>query len=226
MINGKQLFKNDSMQLIYGSRPDMAGFLEAIKMMKKGSRATVIIPSRMAFGEKGYKEVPPYSTIIYNIEILDVISQVDVEKKKEKKEKEDQIKKENRKNGESGLLKQYIKDNKITVQPTPSGLYYIEKVKGTGPQIRAGSKVSVQYTGTLLNGKKFDSTRDRGGKPFDFVVGKGNVIKGWEEGFLHMRKGGRATLICPSSIAYGELNMGSIPPYSTLVFDVEVVDVN
>jgi FKBP-type peptidyl-prolyl cis-trans isomerase len=225
MIDGKQVFGQDSMKFIFGKRPDMSGFLEGIRMMKKGGQARLILPSPLAFGERGYREIPPYTTIIYDVKVLDVKSKADYEKAQaaEKKKKED--KKANAKKEESGLLQKYLKDNKITTKPTASGLYYIEKVKGTGPQIHAGNKVSVQYTGTLLNGKKFDSSRDRGGKPFDVEVGKGNVIKGWDEGLLHMCKGGRATLICPSSIAYGEQEMGSIPAYSTLVFDIEVVDV-
>jgi FKBP-type peptidyl-prolyl cis-trans isomerase len=224
MIDGKQVFGQDSMKFIFGKRPDMSGFIEGIRMMKKGGQARLILPSNLAFGERGYREIPPYTTIIYDVKVLDVKSKADYEKAQaaEKKKKED--KKAKAKKEESSLLQKYLKDNKIAAKPTASGLYYIEKVKGTGPQIHAGSKVSVQYTGTLLNGKKFDSSRDRG-KPFDVEVGKGNVIKGWDEGLLHMSKGGRATLICPSSIAYGEQEMGSIPAYSTLVFDIEVVDV-
>jgi FKBP-type peptidyl-prolyl cis-trans isomerase len=225
MINGKQVFGQDSMKFVYGKRPDMSGFLEGIKMMKKGGQARLILPSQLAFGERGYREIPPYTSIIYDVKVVDVKTKAEYEKAQAAEKKKQDDKKSKAKKEESSLLQKYLKDNKITAKPTASGLYYIEKVKGTGPQIHAGSKVSVQYTGTLLNGKKFDSSRDRGGKPFDLEVGKGNVIKGWDEGLLHMSKGGRATMICPSSIAYGEQEMGNIPPYSTLVFDVEVVDV-
>jgi FKBP-type peptidyl-prolyl cis-trans isomerase len=225
MINGKQVFGQDSMKFVYGKRPDMSGFLEGIRMMKKGGQARLILPSQLAFGERGYREIPPYTSIIYDVKVVDVKTKAEYEKAQAAEKKKQDDKKSKAKKEESSLLQKYLKDNKITAKPTASGLYYIEKVKGTGPQIHAGSKVSVQYTGTLLNGKKFDSSRDRGGKPFDLEVGKGNVIKGWDEGLLHMSKGGRATMICPSSIAYGEQEMGNIPPYSTLVFDVEVVDV-
>ncbi len=121
-------------------------------------------------------------------------------------------------------LQKYLKDNNITVKPTASGLYYIEKAKGTGPQAVAGKKVSVHYTGTLLNGKKFDSSRDRN-EPFEFTLGKGEVIKGWDEGIALMNQGGKAILIVPSGIAYGDRSMGDITPYSTLVFDVELIEV-
>ncbi len=232
MLDGKQVYSQDSLKFVYGKRQDMSGFLEGIRMMKKGSQGRLILPSQLAFGERGYREIPPYTSIIYDVKVLDVKSKAEfdkiqtAEKKKQEaeKKKKDQMKAA-AKIAEPGLLQKYLRDNKITTKPTASGLYYIEKVKGTGPQVHAGSKVSVQYTGTLLNGKKFDSSRDHGGKPFDVEVGKGNVIKGWDEGLLHMSKGGRALLICPSSIAYGEQEMGSIPAYSTLVFDIEVVDV-
>ena len=123
------------------------------------------------------------------------------------------------------LRQKYLQDNKITVKPTASGLYYIEKAKGTGAQAAAGKKVKVHYTGTLLNGKKFDSSRDKN-EPYEFTLGKQQVIQGWDEGIAMMKKGGKATFIVPSSLGYGERGMGEdIPPYSTLVFDVELVDV-
>lgn len=225
LLDGKQVFGQDSMKFVYGKRPDMSGFLEGIKLMKKGGKARLILPSQLAFGERGYKEIPPYTTIIYDVQVLDVKSKAEYEKQEAAEKKKLELKKANAKKSETSLIQKYLKDNKITAKPTASGLYYIEKVKGTGPQVKTGSKVSVQYTGTLLNGKKFDSSRDRGGKPFDLEVGKGAVIKGWDEGLPMMCKGGKAILICPSSIAYSEQEMGSIPVYSTLVFDIEVVDV-
>jgi len=225
LLDGKKVFGQDSMKFIYGKRPDMTGFLEGIKMMKKGGKARLILPSQLAFGENGYREIAPYTTIIYDVQVLDVKSKADYEKQEAAEKKKAEMKKTAAKNAEKGLLQKYLKDNKISAKPTTSGLYFIEKVKGTGPQVQKGSKIQVQYTGTLLNGKKFDSSRDHGGKALDVEVGKGNVIKGWEEGLLHMSKGGKAILICPSTIAYGEQEMGGIPPYSTLVFDIEVVEV-
>ncbi len=118
----------------------------------------------------------------------------------------------------------YLKDHKIHVKPTKDGLYFIPKKPGHGPHPKAGEQVSVQYTGYLLNGKKFDSSIDRG-KPFEFTLGKHQVIEGWDEGIAMLRKGGTATLIIPSSLAYGPRNMGPIPPFSTLVFDVQLVNI-
>lgn len=134
------------------------------------------------------------------------------------------MKKANAKNEEASKRDAYLKAKGITVKPTASGLYYIEKVKGTGARALPGKKVKVHYTGTLLDGTKFDSSRDRN-QPFEFTLGQGQVIKGWDEGIALMNVGGKATLIIPSSIGYGERDMGQIPPYSTLVFDVELLEV-
>ena len=230
LIDGKQIFSTydrpEPISFQYGKRFDTPGLEQAIGMMKKGAKGTVVVPSKMAFGEQGRGTiVPPYSTIIYNVEILDVLSKADYEKEQATKKKDDQMKTEKAKKEESSLLQKYLKDNKITVKPTTSGLYYIEKIKGTGPRAMAGKKVRVNYTGTLLSGKVFDSSKDKKPPYFEFTLGAGQVIKGWDEGIAMMNKGGKAIFVIPSSIAYGERSMGDIPPYSSLVFDVELLDV-
>ena len=106
---------------------------------------------------------------------------------------------------------------------TTSGLYYIETIEGAGVQANAGDIVHVHYEGRYLNGGIFDSSWARG-KPIDFTLGVGAVIAGWDEGIALMKEGGRARLVIPSELAYGTGN-GNIPPYTTLVFDVELVDV-
>ncbi len=108
---------------------------------------------------------------------------------------------------------------------TESGLKYIDIKVGDGPMPETGQTCVMHYTGWLTNGKKFDSSRDRG-KPFPFPIGQGRVIKGWDEGVASMKVGGRRLLIIPSQLGYGDRGYPPvIPPKSTLVFDVELLEV-
>ncbi len=111
-------------------------------------------------------------------------------------------------------------DNATT---TASGLKYVDVVEGTGASPTTGKSVSVHYTGTLTNGTKFDTSRDNG-QPSTFRIGTGAVIKGWDEGLMSMKVGGKRKLFIPPNLAYGEKGRSPIPPNSTLLFDVELVD--
>lgn len=115
-------------------------------------------------------------------------------------------------------------DNAIVT--LPSGLQYEDLQVGDGPSPQAGDRVTVHYTGTLTDGQQFDSSRDRG-RPFQFKIGVGQVIKGWDEGVASMKVGGRRKLIIPADLGYGERGAGGvIPPNATLLFDVELLGVN
>jgi FKBP-type peptidyl-prolyl cis-trans isomerase len=111
---------------------------------------------------------------------------------------------------------------------TKSGLKYVDEKEGTGAEAKAGDKVSVHYTGTLASGKKFDSSRDRN-EPFEFKLGAGAVIKGWDEGVAGMKVGGKRKLIIPPDLAYGKRGAPdgrggyAIPPDSELTFEVELL---
>ena len=108
---------------------------------------------------------------------------------------------------------------------TKSGLKYIDETEGAGAAAKAGDQVSVHYTGKLKDGKKFDSSLDRG-QPFDFPLGAGKVIKGWDEGVAGMKVGGKRQLKIPGKLAYGAAGYpGLIPPDATLIFDVALVAV-
>jgi len=105
------------------------------------------------------------------------------------------------------------------------GLKYVDVVVGKGPKPKKGQTVRVHYVGRLLDGTKFDSSRDRG-QPFEFALGTGSVIAGWDEGVATMRVGGRRTLTIPPSLGYGAAGAGAvIPPNATLVFDIELLGI-
>jgi peptidylprolyl isomerase len=108
---------------------------------------------------------------------------------------------------------------------TPSGLTYLITKKGTGPQLKAGDTVVLNYTGTLTDGTKFDSSYDRN-EPLEFKLGAGRVIKGYDEGLSKLHVGDHAILVIPGKLAYGPRGIPNvIPPNATLIFIIEVVDV-
>lgn len=112
-----------------------------------------------------------------------------------------------------------------TFQASSSGLRIKDEVVGTGQEAKTGDTVSVQYVGTLADGTKFDSSYDRN-QPFETQIGVGQVIKGWDEGIVGMKVGGKRILIIPPDLGYGEQGAGqSIPPNSTLIFQVELLGV-
>jgi peptidylprolyl isomerase len=104
------------------------------------------------------------------------------------------------------------------------GLQIQDEVVGTGKEAKSGDTVTVNYLGTLQNGTKFDSSYDRK-QPFTTQIGVGQVIKGWDEGIVGMKVGGKRKLIIPPSLGYGSQDLGSIPPNSKLIFEVELLDV-
>ena len=137
---------------------------------------------------------------------------------------------EDLKNQEFADRDTFLVQNNITTSPTASGLYFIQKEEeiGTGVQAKAGDVVKVNYQGQSLGGVVFDSSWDPAfghETPYEFTLGTGSVIKGWDEAIALMKEGGTAKLIIPSDLAYGATGNSSIPPYSTLVFYVELVDV-
>jgi FKBP-type peptidyl-prolyl cis-trans isomerase len=116
----------------------------------------------------------------------------------------------------------------ITATPKPQGATEMkieDTVVGTGDAVKNGDTVSVHYTGTLVDGKKFDSSLDRN-EPFSFVVGGGQVIQGWEEGLVGMQVGGKRKLTIPAEKGYGARGAGTIPPNATLIFEIELLKIN
>lgn len=200
----------------------VGGMEEGFAMLGEGDSATFVIPAD-SFFEKTSLEPVPASIRKGSMLRFDVrVAKIQTRDQYEQNLKSDN---ERRKKSEETDFKKYITDNAITIAPTRTGLYFISKKEGNGKKAAPGSKVSVHYTGTFLDGKKFDSSHERG-EPLEFPLGAGRVIPGWEEGISMMREGGRATLIIPSHLAYGDRGYGSlIPAYTPLVFDVELISV-
>jgi FKBP-type peptidyl-prolyl cis-trans isomerase FkpA len=124
---------------------------------------------------------------------------------------------------EEGIIDNYLKENNINTEPEESGLIIIVEQEGSGPRPEPGQTVKVHYTGKLLDGTVFDTSVER--EPIEFNLGRGQVIRGWDEGLSKINVGSKATFIIPSYLAYGDQERGMhIKPFSTLVFEVELID--
>lgn len=173
------------------------GWDEGLVYLHVGDKARLFIPYSLGFGETAYGNIPAKSNLIFDMEIL---------------------------KGENMVTAvPFDVKGKDTIT-TASGLKYIIVKEGTGVQAASGKTVKVHYTGYYTSGKVFDSSIERG-EPIEFVLGTGNVIKGWDEGIALLKVGEKARFIIPYTLGYGEKDFYDIPGKSTLIFDVELVDV-
>jgi FKBP-type peptidyl-prolyl cis-trans isomerase len=205
------------------SKPTFRGSLEeAFTMLSPGDSALFFISADSLFEKTIHAPMPPFlekgSYLKFILKVEKVYNQEQLRKEQMEKEAQ-QIK------TDSVLITNYIKANGLAAQRTPSGLYYVQTKKGSGASPKIGQTVQVHYTGKLLNGNVFDSSVERG-TPFEFMLGTGQVIKGWDEGIALMKVGEKGILLIPSSMGYGSNGAGgSIPPNSVLIFDVELLGI-
>ncbi|MDR0970222.1 MAG: FKBP-type peptidyl-prolyl cis-trans isomerase [Lentimicrobiaceae bacterium] len=228
-LEGEPFFstQGESVDVEYGKEVDTKGFNEGIGYMKQGGKYRLVVPSELAFGSEGFPMagIPPYFGMIYEVEVVEMKSKEAYEKEQAALKAAAELIAEERRLAEPAKIAKYVKDNNITVAPTESGLYMIHETEGTGKLPQSGNMVEVHYTLYNIDGEKLQSSRDSG-KPFSFVIGRNQVIQGWDEGVAMMKEGGKATLLIPSAIAYGGTDRGTdIPAYSPLVFEVELISV-
>ncbi len=171
------------------------GWDEGVRTMKVGGKRLLIVPPELGLGEQGGGDIPPGSTLIMEIELVEV--------------------------NEPVRMTEVDPDD---YTETDSGLMYYDIEEGDGATPEEGQTVVVHYTGWLEDGTKFDSSLDRG-QPFTFPLGTGSVIAGWDEGLATMQVGGKRQLVIPAELGYGDAGSGLIPPGATLIFDVELVDI-
>jgi len=226
IVNSKDVSRDNSgVTRFILPAPTFRGSIEdGILMMHKGDSASFIFSADSFFLKTNkMNELPKY---IRPGEYLNIyIKLVDV---KPRKELEENLRKQEEelaklREEEPKKLNEYLQKNMISVKPTSSGLYYIELKKGRGEKITPNSVVKLHYRGELIDGTVFDSSE--GKEPIEIIVGIGEGMPGWDEALQMMQKGTKAKIIVPSSLAYGKQQAGPIPPYSTLVFTLEVVSV-
>lgn len=194
---GDSKMRNQPIKFILSTGSFIKGSDEGIVGMKAGGIRTMIIPSKLAYGEAGVGFIPPNTDLKVVIELLEV--------------------------KDKGVAKKWDVDSTL-FKTTASGLKYAIITHGDGPAVEAGKVVTVHYSGYLLDGTLFDSSVERD-EPIQFVVGQGQVIPAWDEGFLLLKKGDKARFVVPPQLGYGEMQLEKIPANSTLIFDTEIIDV-
>jgi len=189
--------RSEPFEFMAGEGMVIDGWDKAFKYLREGDKATLWIPYELAYGKTGRGPVSPETNIMFDVEILEVRKPVQPEP--------------------------FSAANRDTLE-TISGLQYIIVKDGTGDKPEEGDVVVVHYTGYLFDGSIFDSSVKRG-KPFKFVVGSRQVIPGWDKAIRYLNKGSKARIIIPPELAYGDKKVGIIPPSSTLIFDIELIDI-
>jgi FKBP-type peptidyl-prolyl cis-trans isomerase FkpA len=220
---------------------NVADLMDIFPLLSVNDSVIVKVPVDSVF--KGHEaEMPPIfkkgSNIIFHVKILNTQSLASATAERNAAMEKVKAETEKLKAAEGSTIINYIKSNNIVAKTTPSGLRYVIKTAGLKPKPQNGDTVYVNYTGRTLDGKVFDSSIEADAKagglqqpgrtyePISFALGTGRVIPGWDEGLLLLNEGSKATFIIPSALAYGEHGAGAdIKPYSTLVFDLELVKV-
>ena len=213
-------------QMLLQVPPFKGSYEEGLTMLGKGDSATFYVSADSLF-TRAMQPLPPSVTKGSDIGIAVKVLNVQTEDEYKKAQAADF---EKQKGIDAKTIDAYVAKNGLTgkVQKTESGVYYVVTQPSSGPMPGRGDMVSAHYTGKLLSGKVFEDSRTNPqsqGKPIQFPVGVGQVIPGWDESFLKLHKGEKATLIIPSTLAYGPRGNQAIPANSVLLFDVELLDI-
>ena len=195
--------------------------MEGFAMMGAGDSMLFLVSSDSMFksgnGRPGYATVGSYLKL--GVRMVSSMT-MDESNKLKQLEAAGQIDKDDK------IIQQYIKDKGLKAEKTPSGLYRVVEKQGDGAKVEAGKKVTVNYTGKLVDGTPFDSSLNPGREPFEFTIGQHQVIAGWDEGIALFNVGGKGSLLIPSALGYGARGAGGvIGPNAVLIFDIEVLKV-
>lgn len=204
-------------ELVFGDMALGRGFYEALSLISKGGHIECVIPSSLAFGKDGfYDAILPYTTFKLDLDVVDIMTSDEYEAEQEelmnKKLKE-----------ESRNIAKYLKDNNINVEPTSTGLYYIDTEVGSGDSAQIGDMVMVHYTIYNIDNEKIESSYDYN-QPMTFIYGNNQMIPGIEEAVGYMKVGGKAKIIVPFQLGFGDIVIDeALPANSTLIVDLEFV---
>ncbi len=251
-VNANIIVKNDADSLIQSTYDDgtaqplvvqsqiKGDIYSAMHLLTEGDSASFKLPVDSIYKKTTIPPIFKGKFVVYNVKIEKVISKGNLSEPEFERNVNAFLMLEQLaiKNGEPARIKKYIADNKLSTAKTDSGLYYVITQQGVGPLAANGDTAVVNYTGSLLTGKVFDtSIKEEAIKaslrpsaspyvPVPIPVGQHKVMSGWDQGLLLLNKGAKATFIIPSILAYGERGNGrAIPPYAPLVFNIEVINI-
>lgn len=208
---------------------------EGLLMMHKGDRAIFAVEADSMAKFMQPNQMPPMyeqgkgMKFYYEINLQDIVTKEEFAEEQANYQQE----MEKARTEEPEIIAAYVKEHGVKAQPNAKGLYVIVNKKGTGAQVAVGREVTISYTGRLLDGTMFDSSNEADcavsglqcHEPLTYVVGQMSLIPGWDEGVMGQSEGTKLQLIIPSAMAYGSQGAPTIPPYSPLVFDLEILSV-
>ena len=220
LFNSK--IERDSFHVVLVEPTFIGGVEEGFAMMSPGDSVVFKVSADSVYEKTFYQSLPEYLSIgdelTFNVKMLGLIRRSvydslelanDIEARR----------------AEFELIDQYMAEKNLEIMPTENGLYYLSLKEGSGELAKKGDTITANYTGSLLNGKVFDSS-DWKDEPFTFIMGNDMVLPGWEEGLPLMRKGGKALMLLPSDLAFGARHVGEVPPYSSLLFEIEILEIS
>lgn len=201
------------------------GFAEAMKYVPEGGEGHFVIPSALAFDSIGLENsIMPYTSLVLNVRNTSILTQEEYEAEQKKKYEAEEAENQKRLEEEPARIEKFIKEHNVNVAPSASGVYYLEIETGDGPVVDNGDIVTIHYNLYNIEDKLIESSF--GSDPLQFVYGNNEMVPGIEEALGNMRVGGKATLIIPSTMGFGDVAIDKeLPANSTVIFDIELIDV-
>ncbi len=233
LLNGK-VFDQSTEPTVFqvGFGQVLEGWDIGIEYLPVGSKSMLYVPAALAFGERGAGDVPANQPVMYEIEVLQILTPAQYDAYTADIEKKEQaafeLRKKQQLDADKKIINEYAIARKLKTKRTDSGLSYVITKAGKGDNAKKGDALSIEYEGLFLSNESFDNSA-KNKKPFDFQLGEKKVIEGWEEGLAYFNKGSEGVLLVPSALAYGPGGLYTdtvvIPENSVLVFKIKVIDV-
>lgn len=218
-------FNREPVTVIYGDSYLGEGFTEAMRYVPEGGEGHFVIPSSLAFDSDGLEDyIEPYTSFFLNVKNIDIMTVDEYEEEEKKLKDAEETENQRRLAEEPANMAKFIKEHNVNVAPSETGVYYLEIKTGTGDKPEEGDMVSVYYNMYNIADKLVDS--NYGIEPLSFVYGSGEMVPGIDEAMGKMRVGGKATIIVPSAMGFGDIAVDKdLPANSIVIFDLELVEV-